>query len=138
MNKDKELYRHIYNFVKLREMNLPSAYEYQEKYGLRFIEEDVEEAFFKGGIVNGSRGMSSARGYNSILLDLYLIVYLLLELYDVVPKTKAGVVVLLIVSIAAFYFADYFLDHIACSLKTDHLYLVHMNSLNGGQRDDRY
>lgn len=138
MKRDKKLYKHIYNFVKLREMDMPSAFEYQKKYELQFIDEDIDDAFFKGGIINGNRYTSSGRGHNWFMFHLLVIVSLILAILDIIPSGIVGKILMFVSLIAVYLIGDILIDHIARSVKADYLYIVHMNSLNGGQRDERY
>lgn len=133
MKKDKELYRHIYNFVKLREMSFPSAYEYQEKYGLSFIEDDVEDAFRKGSLMNKSL---SGRGGSSVLLYIFIIIFLILEINEVIPYTLLSGILLMGVTAIVYYVIDCAIDHIARRMKADYLYIVHTNSQKAGTGND--
>ncbi|MBQ3100452.1 MAG: hypothetical protein IJC50_05620 [Clostridia bacterium] len=140
MNKDKELYRHIYNFVKLREMNLPSAYEYQEKYGLRFNEVDVEDAFFKETVSKTIVYIyNTADTERSDNLSFWIIIGLcmFLEVLGVLPVTMIGRIVTFAVLAVIQYTLASFLEYLSRRRKTDYLYLVHTDSYSGGADDDR-
>ncbi len=142
MKRDKKLYKHIYNFVKLREMNLPSAYEYQEKYGLRFNETDVEDSFFREAVNKSGiyiyNVIYTGRAYDSLAFCIILLAYIFLELFGLLPVTMPGRIITLVISVVIQYALSCLFEYISRRIKTDYLYLVHTGSHNGGTSDERY